>query len=204
MRLDGGMSTTMPALTDLEWSRGEGEAAVDGGTLTLTAAAGTDWTNDAGGAEPQHRATSLGFVPEGDFRLSARVRVEGARSTFDAGVLAIWVDETHWAKICFEWSPQGTAMVVSVVTNDFSDDVNSTDVHGDAVYLRVSRVGPAWAFHSSADGVEWRFVRVFRLAGAGPVHVGFLAQAPLGESCTAVFDEIALVPGTLGELRDGS
>jgi regulation of enolase protein 1 (concanavalin A-like superfamily) len=198
------MSTTMPALTELEWSRGEGEAVIDGGALTLTAAAGTDWTNDAGGAEPQHRSTSLGFVPEGDFRLSARVRVEGERTTFDAGVLAIWVDETHWAKVCFEWSPQGTAMVVSVVTNEFSDDVNSTDVDGDAVYLRVSRVGPAWAFHSSTDGAEWRFVRVFRLASDAPVHVGFMAQAPMGDSCAAVFDEIAFVPGTLGELRDGS
>lgn len=42
-------------------------------------------------------ATLLGTPPEGDFQLSARVTV-GFGSTFDAGVLLLWLDERHWAK----------------------------------------------------------------------------------------------------------
>ena len=93
-------------------------------------------------------------------------------------------------------------MVVSVVTNGFSDDVNSFLVD-DAVYLRVSRVGPAWAFHASPDGVEWRFVRLFRLYTDEPVHVGFMSQAPLGEPCVAVFDEIDYRREAPADLRSG-
>ena len=41
-----------------------------------------------------------------DFRLSARVTVD-FRATFDAGVLLLWLDEAHWAKLCFEYTPDG-------------------------------------------------------------------------------------------------
>ena len=72
------------------------------------------------------------------------------------------------------------------------------------MHLRVVRTGPAWAFHASRDGETWEFVRLFRLYSALPVRVGFLAQAPLGTTCTAVFDRIALDDTAPGDLRDGS
>jgi len=196
-------------LPELEWTHGPSAVRLDepGGALELTSAAGVDWTNDATGAPPQHGASSLSFVaPDSPFTLRSRVEVLGERSTFDAGVLTIWDDGDHWAKLCFEYSPQGEAMVVSVVTRGLSDDANSTIVPGDAVWLRLAFLGgQAWAFHASADGQRWDFVRLFSLAsGAGPVRVGFMAQAPLGDSCTAVFDEIELRAGLLADLRDGS
>lgn len=202
------MTTAVPRLPALEWAGVEGAAEYlehdDGGELRVTAAAGVDWTNDAFGGPQQQAATALGFVPTGDFTLSAKVRVLTDRTTFDAGALAIWGDPDHWAKLCFEFSPQGEAMVVSVVTNDYSDDCNSTLVHDDAVYLRIIRSGKGWAFHSSTDGSTWTFVRVFRLAFDGPVRVGFLVQVPMGETCTAVFDSISYSTTLPGDVRDGS
>ena len=59
-------------------------------------------------------------------------------ATFDAGVLLLWVDERHWGKLCFEFSPAGEAMVVSVVTRGVSDDANAFMVTGRSVWLRVS------------------------------------------------------------------
>jgi len=187
------------------WSNGPGQAeALDAGQIVITAAAGSDWTNDAFGGIHQHGATSLGFVPDGDFLLSARVHVDGDRTTFDAGVLAVWSDRDHWAKLCFEFSPQGQAMVVSVVTNRYSDDCNSTVVSEGHVFLRVMRMGNGWAFHSSKDGLEWDFVRVFRLDNVGPAIVGFMAQAPAGDRCVAAFDMIEYRTGGLVDLRNGS
>ena len=116
----------------------------------------------------------------------------------------LWVDADHWAKLCFEYSPQGEAMVVSVVTNGFSDDCNSTLVAEDHVYLRVSRVGAGWAFHSSPDAEQWSFVRLFRLNTDLPISVGFLSQAPLGDSCVASFEDIELASTAPSDLRDGS
>ncbi len=196
-------------LPGLEWTHGPSGARLDerGDLLELTCAAGVDWTNDATGAPPQHAASSLSFVArDSPFTLQARVEVIGERSTFDAGALTIWRDSDHWAKLCFEYSPQGEAMVVSVVTRGLSDDVNSAVVIDRAVWLRIAFLGGgAWAFHASRDGVRWDFVRLFSLAGgAAPVRVGFMAQAPLGESCTARFDEMALRSALLADLRDGS
>lgn len=199
------LSVVVQDVPPLEWVNGQGVAetpATD--VLVLTAAAGVDWTNDAFGGPQQHAASLLGFAPSGDFSLSARTRVLTERTTFDAAALAIWGDPDHWAKLCFEYSPQGQAMVVSVVTNKFSDDCNSTVLSEDAVYLRVVRSGPAWAFHSSADGRNWVFVRVFRLAFDGPVRVGFLTQAPMGDECIAEFTNIAYSATIPSDFRDGS
>lgn len=196
----------LPALPSLSWTNGPGAATVEGDVLQLIAAPGVDWTNDALGGPQQHAATSLAFdAPAGDFVLSARVQVAGERSTFDAGALALWSDRDHWAKLCFEYSPQGQPMVVSVVTERFSDDVNSAPVDDPHVFLRLARVGSAFAFHASVDGERWDFVRLFRLAeGSGRFRVGFLAQAPLGDTCVARFDQISYAERTLGDLRDGT
>ena len=59
---------------------------------------------------------------------------------------------SSWAKLCFEYSPQREPMVVSVVTRGLSDDCNSFVVDGATVWLRIARVGSAFAFHASTDG----------------------------------------------------
>ncbi len=202
------MALNIATLPPLSWTGIEGEAEIDAvdGSLLLRAAAGVDWTNPASGAEQQQAATALAFDPgAGDFTLSARVRVAGTRTTFDAAALAVWSDENHWAKLCHEYSPQHEPMVVSVVTDVFSDDCNSGFVGRDVVFLRLARVGAAFAFHSSSDGQVWEFIRVFRLdPGAAPLSVGFLSQAPTGDTCVAVFDHLEFVRKRIDNLRDGS
>lgn len=199
------MTLSLPDLPDLHWTGVEGDARIDArGALTLTSRGGVDWTNDVTGGPAQHAATALAFAaPEGDFTLSARVRVTGERSTFDAGALALWSGPQRWAKVCNEFSPQGDSMVVSVVTNDFSDDANGAVFATDAVFLRIARVGAAFAFHYSLDAESWPFLRVFRLdADSSTLSVGFLAQAPMGAGATAVFDEIRFDRSSLRDLRD--
>jgi uncharacterized protein len=112
--------------------------------------------------------------------------------------------ERTWAKLAMERSPQGDAMIVSVVTRGVSDDANGAVVAGDSVWLRVARIGGACALHASADGQRWDLVRHFALDAPGPLAAGFLAQSPTGEGCTATFDEISFAARTLADLRDGS
>ena len=69
-------------------------------------------------------ATLLGVPPDGDFQFSARITVEFA-STYDAGVLLLWIDDDHWGKLCFENSPAGAPMIVSVITRGVSDDADA-------------------------------------------------------------------------------
>lgn len=178
------------------------------GTLILSAAAGTDMFLDPAGPDQEHVPDAgrfMGLPPAGDFTLAAQVRVEFA-SMYDAGVLLLHARERHWAKLCFEYSPQRRPTAVTVVTKGISDDCNSFEVDGDTMWLRITRFGAAWAFHASTDGSWWRLLRYFALEGdaAELVRVGFLAQSPTGEGCTATFDHISFRPGAPKNLRDGS
>ena len=168
-------------------------------------APGTADTGTALNAESMlNAATLLGDVPEGDFQLSARVTV-GFASAFDAGVLLIWLSERYWGKLCFEFSPAGEPMVVSVVCRGVSDDANAFIVPGRSVWLRVSRIDRAYAYHASLDGQTWRMIRVFNLDDeTSRDRIGFEGQSPTGDGCSVTFDEIRFVPERLADLRDGS
>ncbi|TRY20239.1 DUF1349 domain-containing protein [Tessaracoccus rhinocerotis] len=148
-----------------------------------------------------HRA--LGPAPEGDFQFSARVEAD-LTSQFDAGVLLLWLDDDHWAKLCYEYSPDAERMVVSVVNREGSDDANAFTVDGTDVWLRIARVGKAFAFHASRDGQRWEFVREFGLDASEDAQIGFSAQSPTGEGCDVAFDNVSFNRETLANLRDGS
>jgi uncharacterized protein len=176
----------------------------EGSTLELTSRPRTDWFVDPSGAqEPMLNAAALVGDAPGDYLFSARVRVR-FEATFDAGVLMLHAGDSTWAKLCFEYSPASEPMVVSVVTRETSDDANGFVVTGDAVWLRIARMGSAFAFHASTDGREWSLVRHFTLGGGLEPAVGFEAQSPTGEGCEVRFDEIRFEPRTLQDLRDGS
>ena len=178
------------------------------GVLTLTAAAGTDLFVDPAGVDPGQIPDAGRFAgrpPAGDFTLAAQVSVEFG-SMYDAGVLLLHAAGRQWAKLCFEYSPQLRPTAVTVVTRETSDDCNSFEVDGTTLWLRITRSGPAWAFHASTDGAWWRLLRYFALPGdpAALVRVGFLAQSPTGQGCAATFDRITFRPGAPANLRDGS
>jgi uncharacterized protein len=178
------------------WSAAEGAFAVQAGPKTDV------FVDPGDGTEILSAPRLLGRV-EGDYSLSARVTVE-FRSDYDAGVLLLWVHEGLWAKLCFELSPQGEPMVVSVVTRGVSDDCNSFVVDGNAVGLRAARLGQAFAFHASTDGRAWRLVRYFALEPGAEPRVGFLAQSPRGDGCSVRFEEISFRPGRLDDIRSGA
>jgi regulation of enolase protein 1 (concanavalin A-like superfamily) len=173
------------------------------GTLHIVAGPRTDLFVDPAGGPAQLGAPRLMTDVDGDFQLSAYVKAD-LQATFDAGALVLFAADRCWVKLALERSPQGRAMVVSVVTNGLSDDANGRVVTGDAVWLRVSRIGAACALHSSDDGVHWDLVRHFAFAAPDGLTAGFLAQSPTGEGCAATFDGFQYVAQTLTDLRDGS
>ena len=187
------------------WRRDE-----QNGAVVAAAPAHTDFYINPGGVDSAdaesmlNAATLLGSPPDGDFQLSARVTV-GFTAQYDAGVLFLWADDQNWAKFCFELSPAAEPMVVSVVTRGVSDDANAFVVPERTVWLRVSRVDRAYAYHASTDAGTWRLVRVFSLGDSVTDHkVGFEAQSPTGNGCAVTFDEIRFTRDRLTDLRDGS
>jgi regulation of enolase protein 1 (concanavalin A-like superfamily) len=178
-------------------------SSADGAALTIVAGACTDLFVDPQGGTETLNAPSLVGDTSGDFMLSARVTVDFA-ATYDAGVLLLYAHERAWAKLCFEYSPQHQPMVVSVVTRGVSDDCNSFVVDGNQVWLRIARMGPAFAFHASTDGRYWQLVRHFALDTGEAIATGFLAQSPTGDGCAASFDAMRYTAERLAELRTGA
>jgi regulation of enolase protein 1 (concanavalin A-like superfamily) len=180
---------------------GEPEAGPD--WLAFAAGPQTDLFADPGGAPARVESPLLLGLPEGDYQLAARASAR-FEATYDAAALIVWSSETSWAKLALERSPQGEPTIVTVVTRGLSDDVNSFAVPGGVAWLRVSRLGAAYAFHASLDGAWWSLVRYCTLDGAGAASVGFSVQSPTGEGTHGRFDAIAWRPERLAELRNGS
>ena len=194
--------TIDPLPMPLRWLSPPMRWSAAGGSLSIVAAQRTDLFVDPRGAAPVSNAPALVGEAGPDYTLSARVTVDFA-STYDAGVLLLYASDRSWAKLCFEYSPDSRPMVVSVVTRDVSDDCNSFVVDDEQVWLRVARLGPAFAFHASTDGHHWQFVRYFALGTSAVPAVGFLAQSPTGPGCAVTFDDIRYAEERLEDLRSG-
>jgi regulation of enolase protein 1 (concanavalin A-like superfamily) len=193
----------LAGLPALGWLHQPAAATVADGQLSLTAGARTDWVTSPLTGDRSLNAPALVFPAAGQYVLSARVAVSFA-GTFDAGVLVAHQDDQTWAKLCFEYSPQGRPMVVSVVTRGESDDCNSVEVDRDWVYLRLARTGDAFILHYSLDGTYWHFVRLFALGPAGtPTKTGFLAQSPMGEGVSVRFSEVSYEQRVIADIRSG-
>jgi uncharacterized protein len=169
--------------------------------LTITAPARTDWFIDPQGAVKVSNAPALLFPASAPCMLSAQVAVDHV-ATYDAGVLTVYEGPLAWAKLCLELSPQGRPMIVSVVTRGVSDDCNAFAVTG-PVYLRVSKLEKAYAFHVSENGTGWNLIRYFKLEDAANAQMGFLAQSPTGNGCTASFANIRFEERLLADIRSG-
>lgn len=188
----------------LRWDGGAASAYVpqDNG-LVIEAGPNTDLFIDPQRTSEALTAPHLLACASGDFLLSARLTVN-FRQIADAGALLVWHSDRAWAKLGFELSHQGEPEVVSVVTRGTSDRCSGFAVDAGHVWLRIARLGPAYAFHASTDGSYWRMVRHFSLYASHAPSYGFAAQSPTGTGCTATFDAITYEPRRLSALRDGS
>lgn len=160
----------------------------ENGTLSITAGKGADWFNWPGGGDRKAGAPRLLFDADDDFVLSAKVSVD-FHSVWDAGGLALVADDSHWAKLCFEFTNDNRPSVISVVTRDLSDDAGSLPAPEKSAWLKIAKSGSVIFFYASGDGRNWSIVRKFALP-AQRLQVGFLAQSPGSDKLEARFSEI--------------
>jgi uncharacterized protein len=197
-----GQPELLPGLS-LSWLNEPAAVRLGPDSIAIAAGPQTDWFSPPDGDPSTFNAPAFVGMPQGDFLLSARVTVEFG-STFDAGVLVLFARPDVWAKLCFEYSPDGEPMVASVVTRGVSDDCNSFTVDDDHVWLRIARIGSTFAFHASFDGAVWTLVRHFALPAGDDLRVGFEAQSPTGLGCTASFSSVRYSAETLADIRSGA
>lgn len=139
----------------------------------------------------------------GDFVFKANVH-HAFVSTYDACVLLALDHESLWAKACFEYSDLGMHAIVSVMTNQKSDDANGVAIESDTVWLQLSRKGDIFAVHYSLDGHVYKMARLTYLPMKKTIKVGFEAQSPMGEGGMRYFTNCSLELKTLEDIRDGN
>lgn len=139
---------------------------------------------------------------EGNFVFRAKVSIEFV-STYDACVLLAYDNDKLWAKACFEFSDFGTHAVVSVMTNQYSDDSNGVNIEGNSVWLQLSRKDDLFAVHYSFDGENYFMARLARLPMQKLIKVGVSAQSPTGKGGGGKFEYLALEHKTLTNIRAG-
>jgi len=185
----------------------ESKLTIDGSEFTIYAPPKCDFFNNPA-LENGEFAKPLGNAPflytevEGDFVI--RVRVTPCFiSTYDASCIMVIHDENVWLKAAYEKSDFGTTAVVSVVTNEVSDDANGCNLDVESVWLQVARVENCFTIHYSLDGVRFDMVRLCRLPVDTTLKVGVEAQSPIGNGGEHRFSDLNIEKRTVKNLRTG-
>ncbi len=62
--------------------------------------------------------------------------------------------ETRWIKLAVEIGVDTTYNVISVITDNWSDDANGELLPSNICWLRINRKGDFWGLHYSLDGEQ--------------------------------------------------
>ncbi|MDP4103320.1 MAG: DUF1349 domain-containing protein [Bacillota bacterium] len=124
-------------------------------------------------------------------------------STYDAGGILILDDNEHWIKAAFELTDLGYHSIVSVVTNETSDDCNGEIINNDSIFLRILRRGDYFAIHHSDNGVTWKMNRYFQLNLKRKIKIGLIAQSPVGNGIEVDFSDLVIAENRYQDLRNG-
>jgi uncharacterized protein len=130
----------------------------------------------------------------GDFSLETRA--EWAPQTrYDQCGLMVRVDAANWIKASVEYEDAQLSRLGSVVTNLGFSDWATQDTSSSVRSLchRISRTGGDFLLEWSADGTQWRQMRVAHLHALEPgaeAQIGVYACSPLGDRFQCWFEYI--------------
>lgn len=172
-----------------------------GDQLQFSVPAGSDYFRDPVGAAPVASAPFLSTAVSGDFTVVTRADAD-MKAEYDSACLMIYADPTRWAKLCYEFS-YGWPSLVSVVTDEVSDDCNSLLTLASPPYLRLSRRGDTVAMHYSVNEKTWYLIRYFRLTLPQEIRVGVVGQSPAGQGCNVWFNGFSLSDQVVADFRSG-
>lgn len=173
----------------LTWENKPLSFSVSANSIQIEAGEKTDMFRDPNVTYNTDNAPKLFFTPDANFILTACIEHHFANK-WDGGAIVLKADNLHWIKFCFEKDYTGQHRVVSVVTNNISDDCNSVAITGDKVFYKLCKADNVITLYFSQDGKKWFLVRHLQFNAKGPLHLGFLAQSPTGKNNKVSFSDI--------------
>ena len=172
----------------------------------VTALAGpkTDWFVDPASDFKAGNAPLYMKEAPGAFTLTCKIR-PFFENIYDAGSIMLYINSENWVKFAFENTDMGQKSVVSVVTDEVSDDANGEKITAESVWLKMSRKNRMIGLYYSLDSIQWKMVRLFRhsIEETDTVYAGLEAQSPLGEKCRVEFSQITFTEKSVEDFRKG-
>ena len=116
-----------------------------------------------------------------------------SKKVYDQCGIIIYQNSDNWFKASIEYENEIYQRLGSVVTNNGYSDWATTDIEADIseMYYRLNRKGNDFCLESSADGVNFKQMRIFHLFEAeNEINIGIYACSPSDSTFDAVFTEI--------------
>ena len=168
------------------WLNEPAQWSLRDGVLDVAAERGTDFWRVTGYGFIRDGGHVYGRTIQGDTDISVRLRGQ-FRHQYDQAGLMLYVDESTWIKAGVEYV-DGRLHLSTVVTRDFSDWSMTEAPDGvEDVWLRLTRRAEAVEVHFSADGEDYRQLRLGYLPPDRAALAGVMCAAPEGEGFAVSF-----------------
>jgi uncharacterized protein len=189
---------------DTSMNNADKQMMKDKDSITLTSTKETDFFIEPGGAYEKSDAPLLLKKVDNTkpFTLTAELKPEHIVK-YDAGMLFIFVDEKHWVKFAFEADERMNTRVVTVRTNETSDDNNHEVVKDSIIFLKISSDAKSVGFYHSTDNKIWNLVRVFKNEFPKNILVGIGTQSPAGNGNKTIFYGVQFSESAVKDFRSG-
>ena len=175
---------------------------IDGAALRMTTAGGTDIFVSPHDSYARDNGPRALFKADPEFIFSAKVKCD-FKTKYDNASLVVYESPQHWIKLAYQSNYYSKPSLVTIVTNQHSDDAQGFYLEGDFVYLKIHGHGQSFWLYYSLDGKSWVPIRAFRLYHDGNLRVGFLVASPAGPGCTGEFSDIKYTPTSPKDLWQG-
>lgn len=136
------------------------------------------------------------------FTFTAKLRSK-IETTYDAGTLYLYVNNSNWLKFAFELDEKGRKRVVTVKTQGSSDDNNHDIIVQDYVYMKISSDTKQVGFYYSTNGSEWNLARLYRNDYPADLWIGISSQSPRGKGNVTYFEEMSFAETHVANFRLG-
>ncbi|HBW19353.1 MAG: DUF1349 domain-containing protein [Streptosporangiaceae bacterium] len=179
----------------MQWLNEPARWSREGGTLTVTADAGTDFWRTTGYGYVRDNGHLYGELMAGDFDLSVRLRGSYAAQYDQAGIM-VRVDARNWLKAGVEFV-DGQPRFSTVITRDYSSwAVGDLPPDAGELALAVTRRGDAVEVRFAAGGTKPRLAALAYLPPGREALAGVMCAAPDGPGFSVAFGDLRLsAPG---------
>lgn len=176
----------------------------NGERLVIKTTAKTDYFNDPNGKLTNGNAPIIMRELDMTKPFTFTVKVKpNLIETYDAGVLYLFCNEYLWQKLCIEKDERKLNRVVSVRTENTSDDNNHDVITQESLYFKISSNSQAIGFYYSLDNVNWQLVKVHENKYPNKIYLGLSSQSPIGKGMTTEFSEFKFEQKSIKNFRLG-